>query len=314
MSREHNQIDMKLVKRFQWRAFKKMFLQMFADDPELYEAPRIKRYFLFKKVRKNAENYYCYLNKKRAGLLSLRTNRATEAFIYGIAVLPKYRRRGLGKFMMEFSEKRANETNKKFMSLAVLCNNEPAVNLYKEYGYKTLGEGVSFLSISVDKILKTEKNTLKLEQVKMYNEELKKFFSDIILQQIESVSGNDGIEYIKENRLDGYHTQIIRYINRGRFPLHRILSEENKTLGFIFYRLAKETLICSLYLHVDICKTDFLSKLAEKIKLEINPRSNIKRFKLRVPLHVANKLLDLNKTSFIRDSSLDKFLMFKKIR
>ncbi|MHA1222985.1 MAG: GNAT family N-acetyltransferase [Candidatus Heimdallarchaeaceae archaeon] len=314
MSEEQNQIEMKIVKFFQWRAFKKMFLQMFADDPELYEAPRIKRHFLFKKIRKNAENYYCYLNKKRAGLLSLRTNRATEAFIYGIAVLPKYRRRGLGKFMMNFSEKRAKETNKTFMALAVLCNNEPAVNLYKKYGYKVLGEGVSFLSISVNKISKTEKNTLKLEQIKTYNEELKELFSDIILKQIGSASGNDGIEYIKENRLDVYQAQITRYINRAKFPLHRILSEENKTLGFIFYRIVNETMICALYLQVDICKADFLSKLTEKIKEEINPKSNIETFKLRVPLHVADKLQDLNKAGFVRDSSLDKFLMFKKIK
>ena len=53
------EISMKLITRIQWFSFKREFLRIFHDDPELIYSTRIQRFYVFRSVRKNAENYYC---------------------------------------------------------------------------------------------------------------------------------------------------------------------------------------------------------------------------------------------------------------
>ena len=81
MSEIDNQIEMKLINRFQWRSFKKKFMRMFADDPDITESSRIQRFFMFRIVKKAAENYFCYFDGRKAGLLSLKTKNGSDAFI-----------------------------------------------------------------------------------------------------------------------------------------------------------------------------------------------------------------------------------------
>lgn len=312
MTEENEQIEMKLINRLQWRSFKKSFLRLFADDPELIQASRIVRFFLFRMIRKNAENYYCYHNRKHAGLLSLRTDKGSEVFIYGIAVLPDFRRQGLGKFMMNFTENRAKELNKDYLSLAVVAANEPAINLYEKLGYNFLGEGVSFLTISINQIPSFEENPIRLEPIKTYSEEIKQTFAEILLEQIESVSDAVGVGYIKENRLNGYHQQIEKSIKKTDIPFMQII-EKNTLIGFLFCRHKKTILTCSTYLQLEKYNLEFLSKLAEKIKKEITKERDFKTLKFRLSLHQTNNLLDFEKFTFERDSSQDKYMMFKKL-
>lgn len=70
MSIEDNQIEIRLIKSFQWSFFQKNFLRMFADNPELHETSRKERKNIFCILRKKAENYFCYFKGKKAGLLS----------------------------------------------------------------------------------------------------------------------------------------------------------------------------------------------------------------------------------------------------
>ncbi|MCG3221464.1 MAG: GNAT family N-acetyltransferase, partial [Candidatus Heimdallarchaeota archaeon] len=117
---DDHQIEIKGIYLFQRRSFKKNWMKLLlSDDPDIANISRISRFRMFLSILRTAENYFCYLNGKRAGLLSLSTEKGTEAFIYGVAVLPEFRKKGLGKYMMDFSEKRAEETQKKFMALAV---------------------------------------------------------------------------------------------------------------------------------------------------------------------------------------------------
>ena len=55
----------------------------------------------------------------------------------GMAVIPEYRRRGVGRKLLEVLIARATEQNTTALSLSVAKNN-PAVNLYKENGFKIL--------------------------------------------------------------------------------------------------------------------------------------------------------------------------------
>ena len=214
---EDKQIEMKRVNLFQWRLYKKIYLKLLIpSDPEIASFSSIMRFFMFIFFGLTAENYFCYYNGKRAGVLALRTKKGTDAFIYGIAVLPEFRKKGLGKFMMDFSEKRAKETQKKFMALAVLSSNESAINLYKKTDYKFVGLGVTSISVPLDKIAKSESNSIKLERIPDYTDEFKDLYSDIVLSQIETVSQNDGVEYMLDNRIDAYHKNISKNISKAK--------------------------------------------------------------------------------------------------
>ena len=90
------------------------------------------RPMMFLWFRLKAENYFYLKNGEIAGILSLGTNRWDQVFIYAIAVEPSFRKQGVGKALMDFSEERAAELNKSFMALVVLHSNVPAISLYKK--------------------------------------------------------------------------------------------------------------------------------------------------------------------------------------
>ena len=59
-----------------------------------------------------------------------------QAFVYDIAVAPEFRRRGIGRMLMERAEAYAQKQKMAFMSLMVDCRNEAARNLYAPLGYE----------------------------------------------------------------------------------------------------------------------------------------------------------------------------------
>ncbi|MBY9000354.1 MAG: GNAT family N-acetyltransferase [Candidatus Heimdallarchaeota archaeon] len=314
MTTSNQQIEMKGVNLFQWRSFKKNFLKLLvSNDPDIANFSLIMRFFMFMYLRMTAENYFCYYNGKRAGLLSLRTKKGTDAFIFGVAVLPEFRKKGLGKYIMDFSEKRAKETKKKFVALAVLNSNEPAVNLYKKLDYKFVGLGVTPISISLDKITKSKSNSIKLETILVYTDEIKNLFSDTVLSQIKAVSQNDGVEYVGENRIDDYHKNISKNISKSKYRFFQVL-DNNEQIGFLFCRNKGTTKSCSVYLHSKtILTNELLSYLAEKLEDLIEDNENFEKLVFRIYCHQAAKLIDLQDSDFVRDSTLDKNLMYKKI-
>ncbi len=311
---DDNQIEMKGINLFQWRLFKKSWMKLFrSEDPDIANISRISRFCMFRFIRRNAENYFCYINDKRAGLLSLNTEKGTEVFIYGVAVLPGFRKKGLGKYMMDFSEKRAKETKKKFMGLAVLGSNEPALNLYRKLDYIFVGTGVTPISISIDKITKSKNNSIRLETITVYTDEFKDLFTDIFLSQIKTVSQNDGVEYVRDNRIDGYHNHKIMNISKAEYQLLHVLDNDEQ-IGFLFCRKGGTTKSCYAYLQSEITLTiELLSNLAEKLKDRIEDNESFEQLIFRVFWRQADKLIDLQDSDFIRDSSQDKKLMFKRI-
>ncbi|MHA1200339.1 MAG: GNAT family N-acetyltransferase [Candidatus Heimdallarchaeaceae archaeon] len=311
---ESNQIKLRKVNLLQWRSFKKNFRKLlFPSDPEVSNYSPIMRFFMFVFIGISAENYYCYYKDEQAGILSLRTKKGTDAFIYGIAVLPKFRKEGLGKFMMDFSESRAKETQKKYLALVVLGSNIPAVNLYKKMDYKIVGNGVTTISISLDKVVKTTKNTIKLELVKDYTNEIKEDFSDIFLSQVKTISQNDGVDYNKENRIDAYHKDISKNISKANYQFLQV-SDNEENIGYLICRNKGTTKSCSIYLQTKVILTvELLSKLAYQTKVRIEENDGFEELQFRVFIHQADKIIEIQKSDFIRDSTLDKYLMIKKI-
>ncbi len=311
---DYNQIEMKGVNLFQWRSFKKNFLTLLlSNDPDTANFSLLKRFFMFLYIKISAENYFCYHNGKRAGLLSLRTKKGNEAFIFGVAVLPEFRKRDLGKYMMDFSEERAKETKKKFIVLAVLKSNEPAINLYKKLDYKFVGLGMTPIAISLDKITKSKSNSIELETILVYTDEFKNLFSDTVLSHIKTVSQNDGVEYVRENRIDDYHKNIAKNISKAKYRFFQVLDNDEQ-IGFLFCRSKGTMKSCSVYLQSEtILTSELLSYLAEKLEDLIENNENFEKLEFRVYMHQADKLVDLHDSDFVRDSALDKDLMLKRI-
>ncbi len=314
MTINDNPIGIKGINLFQWRSFKKNWIKLLSsEDSDIANMSRISRFRMFFFILRTAENYFCYHNGKRAGLLSLATNRGTVAFIYGIAVLQEFRRKGLGRYMMDFSEKRAKEIKKKFVALAVLGSNEPAINLYKKLDYKFVGLGVTPISISLDKITKSKSNSIRLETISVYTDEFKDLFSDIVLSHIKTVSQNDGVEFVRDNRIDDYHNHKIMNIPKTEYQLLNVLDNDEQ-IGFLFCRNGGTTKGCYVYLQSKIILTiELLSNLAEKLKDRIENNESFEQLVFRVFWCQADKLVDLQGSDFVRDTTLDKNLMFKRI-
>ncbi len=314
MAVDNNQIEMKGVNLFQWKSFKKNWLKLLiSNDPEAANYSPIMRFFMFLYIKIIAENYFCYYNGILAGLLSLRTKKGSDAFIFGVAVLPEFRKKGLGKYMMDFSEKRAKETKKKFMALAVLNSNEPAVNLYKKLDYKFVGLGVTPISIFIDKITKSKSNSINLETILVYTDEYKDLFSNIFFNQINAVSQTDGEEYVRENSIDNYNKHISKNISKSKYRFFQVLNN-NEEIGFLFCQNKGTTKSCRIDLHSKTILTiELLSYLAEILKDMIEDNENFEKLEFRVYRHQADKLIDLHASDFVRDSTLDKSLMIKKI-
>ena len=63
-----------------------------------------------------------------------------EMQISNIAVSPELRRRGIGKRMMEKILKKAEEGDCRRITLDVRVSNQPAIGLYKKFGFRKAGQ------------------------------------------------------------------------------------------------------------------------------------------------------------------------------
>jgi len=59
-----------------------------------------------------------------------------QAFVYDVAVAPAFRRRGIGRRLMEHAEAYAREKGMEFITLMVDSRNDAARNLYAQLGFE----------------------------------------------------------------------------------------------------------------------------------------------------------------------------------
>lgn len=81
-----------------------------------------------------------------------------ECYIANIAVSKDERRKGIGRLLLRFAEKRAKDKNCSFISLEVRVSNEGAVALYESENYERMGERKNFYSSPTENALIMTKN------------------------------------------------------------------------------------------------------------------------------------------------------------
>ncbi len=64
---------------------------------------------------------------------------APEGEIYRIAIMPKYRRRGIGYRLLDYARKTERGRGLECLFLEVRSENTPAISLYKAYGFSEIG-------------------------------------------------------------------------------------------------------------------------------------------------------------------------------
>ncbi len=62
-----------------------------------------------------------------------------EAHVTNIAVIPEYRKKGVGSFLVKNMIKMAEELDVHSMTLEVRISNHSAINLYEKYGFERSG-------------------------------------------------------------------------------------------------------------------------------------------------------------------------------
>lgn len=95
-----------------------------------YENPKI---FLVAEVSGKVVGYN--MCRVEFGMSNLRTAFARKGHVISIAVLPDYRRAGIGKALMERGLKAVRESGAGEMYLEVRVSNTPAIELYKKLGF-----------------------------------------------------------------------------------------------------------------------------------------------------------------------------------
>jgi len=300
------------VRWYEWSKFKKSMIRNMNHDPQISQTNLFVRFLMFIWFRIKAENYFYIKDDEIAGILSLSKNRGDQLFIYTIAVESTLRKQGIGKALMTFSESRASELNKSFLALVVMANNSSAISLYEKLGYRRVGEGITYLSIMVDKIQSSETNSLELRKHTFNDSNLIVILRQFVLGEIEAVSGKAGLEYFEWISYPDYYASIKEIVRKEKQLIYSIYSDEI-LVGFLLLSDRKQQRDVAVCSHVDTWNFDFLNNLSSSLMRIPSSSGEINTLRFKLSISKVEKMDLSNQTVFERDFSRNKMLMFRKL-
>lgn len=80
----------------------------------------------------------CEKDGKIAGYIGMYVS-FDEGSITNVAVMPEYRKQGIGEALVSYAQKAGKEAGVNTIFLEVRVSNEPAIALYRKMGFETLG-------------------------------------------------------------------------------------------------------------------------------------------------------------------------------
>lgn len=90
-----------------------------------------------------ARFYVAFSGDRIAGYIGSH-NVLGEAYITNVAVLPEFRRKGVGKALVEFLVNKMKAEKAEFVTLEVRKSNQNAISLYEKCGFEKVGERKDF--------------------------------------------------------------------------------------------------------------------------------------------------------------------------
>lgn len=300
------------VKWYEWSKFKKSMKRNLDETLQISQTNFLIRPMMFLWFRLKAENYFYLKNGEIAGILSLGTNRGDQVFIYAIAVEPSFRKQGVGKALMDFSEERAAELNKSFLALVVLHSNVPAISLYKKYDYNIIGVGTTYLLITVDKIQTNDTSTLELMQFNINENDLMSVLDQFILGEIEAISGKEGLEYYKQIDYSKDYPLISKAIEIGKKSIY-LINNEDISVGFLLISDNKDQRTVEVYSQDDTWNVEFLNNLSSALMELPSPFGEINTLGFKLSICKVERIENLDQTDFTWNLSKNKLLMAKPL-
>ena len=73
-----------------------------------------------------------------------------EGYVYNIAVIPEYRKRGIGTELMRSLLEYSDKNKLEYLSLEVRESNSAAISVYKNLGFKKIGVRKNFYELPVE--------------------------------------------------------------------------------------------------------------------------------------------------------------------
>lgn len=114
-------------------------------EQSCFSAPWSEALILAGLQKENDLFYIAECGGEAAGYIGL--NRVLdESYLYNLAVLPQYRRRGIGEALLRHACSEMFGTGASFVSLEVRRSNRAAIALYEKLGFQRAGERKDFYS------------------------------------------------------------------------------------------------------------------------------------------------------------------------
>jgi GNAT superfamily N-acetyltransferase len=288
---------------------------------------REKRKFMLEFGSKLArqKRFVLFEDDKLAGALSLEI-RKNSIFVYAVGLLDKFKRKGYGTYLMDFTEDFARDRKKEIVCFSVLLENNPAVSMYKKLNYKSMGVGLTLLRIFMwklrDEIENKESNKHKLEFKLITNpDEIKVKNYEWWLNEISHFAGKEAsIICDKDN--------LIEFDFKKEWFVYEIFTDNNSSgLMIIIPSNFFQTLLLFSDPKVTWNKEWLLSFIKniyeDKIILQnFSQNKNVKRIELSkssvlqlflTHQHKNNIFNILGKDLAMHDVTEDRQIMFKKL-
>lgn len=171
-----------------------------------------------------AANFWTIFDQDRFIGYSVMMDGPEHADIRRIGIHPNFRLQGLAKKLMDRMLKKAKAIGVNFIDLLVQHDNQPAINLYKRYGFRVTGESVQFSAL-------------------------------IAPGAVENYSVIDIIEYENNENYSPHNGQILEWVRHHNPPHKLVLVFLKKEIPIGFVHFSPDFPGCSpfvLFTDVDI--------------------------------------------------------------